>query len=96
MDKKYYIIKKGFCIHGVYGPYETRDEALKAFSDAISNLVKERHIFDPFDGHHDYFIQHGLNQEVGENLMVDNDPIPYELNQGCGLGKLLEELKNEI
>lgn len=72
----YYIVKSAVYIHGIYGPYSSRQEALGAFKAAYDGTTNSFH--NNFDGHHEYYLQQGLNEQVGENLNIDNDLIPYE------------------
>lgn len=69
----YYIIKISIYIHGIYGPYETRDAAIATFEEAYKTGIP----WD-FDQHHDYILQQGFNDPIGTNLSIDNDRIQYE------------------
>jgi hypothetical protein len=66
---KFYIIKSAVYLHGFYGPYDSREDALAAFDKAY-----EAHTGRDFDGHHDYCIVRGLTAKIGfepDGLGVD-------------------------
>lgn len=83
-DKHWFIVKMGVYVHGVYGPYESSDAALKAFSEAYGapDTTDDSWPPSPFDGHHDYHLVTALPDVVGEEMELSNDTrVPYTPKQ---------------
>ena len=76
----FYITKKAVYLHGVYGPYKTRDEAVTAFESAYDAVRKkaDRGYWNEFDGHHEYRLIEGLPVFDGATMKVDGEQLNYE------------------
>jgi len=79
---KYYIMKAGIYMHGLYGPYNSVEEAKKAFQEAY-DLADEgpREHSDAwynFDGYHIYSIIEGLGPVIGGNMPEVLEEIEYK------------------
>ena len=81
----WFIIKEAVYMHGVYGPYDTRQDALGAFfavyddmkSKAVVEYEDDGYFHNQFDGHHDYYITDKLPAFDGESW--DGDAQGFEL-----------------
>lgn len=69
-----YIVKVGVYLQGVYGPYDTRDEAIAAFNTAYESAGEDNL---QFDGHHDYYIIQEFPKEIGSGIDWGKDMIPH-------------------
>lgn len=70
-NDKFYIVKKAIYLHGVYGPYDTLEQAVAAFHGAYTAYSTDNWCND-FDGHHDYFIVQGLEEQIGRSWELHN------------------------
>lgn len=63
-------------MHGVHGPYDTREDAIIAFNEAYAQPVIEYR--NDFDGRHEYYILDGLPKQIGPTIEWGKDNIKYE------------------
>lgn len=71
----FYIIKEAVYLHGVYGPYDTRESAIAWFNNAYAQSPKNTYC-NSFDGHHEYRLIEGLSFDIGADL-PKGELIPY-------------------
>ena len=71
----YYIIKRRVYVQGVYGPYNTEEDAIAAFWKAY----KEGDYYD-FDGAHSYNLTSELSYNIGNSTIggFDEKEIKYQ------------------
>lgn len=68
-SQTFYIVKHGVYLQGVYGPYDTKESAMRAFDEAYNLSLGGP--YTPFDGHHDYYIVTALGGIVGDSIDLE-------------------------
>lgn len=76
----FYIVKKSIFLHGVWGPYESEEDARLAFQIEHNKMRAKaiRGLYNDFDGHHDYIIVEGLGEFDGKQQDFKGETIEYE------------------